>query len=101
MHIPTVSTISKPCSDIIIQSIGESTYDGWYERFIFGTYHFLSIDARGNNIYYANIQGWDMFIAKDAHNDWLVDIGFNKDLNYDVNILRNTYFKINLCGYLY
>lgn len=74
MNIIIVSTISKPCSEIIIKSIGESTYDGWYERFIFGTYRFVSLDARGNNIYYANIKDTDWFIVKDMENNWVVRI---------------------------
>ena len=59
---------------ITIQSTGESAYalDGGYERYIFGTYRFVSIDARGNSIYHANIQGGDWFITKDMENDWMV-----------------------------
>ena len=76
MNIPTVSTISKPCNEIIIRSNGESSYDGWYEQFVFGTYRFVSIDARGNNIYHANIQGTDWFIVKDVDNYWVVFITF-------------------------
>ena len=78
MYIPTVSTTSKPCSKVMFRSIGESSHvnDGSYERYIFGTYHFVSIDARGNNIYHANIQGTDQFIVKDVENDWVVLITF-------------------------
>ena len=68
--------MSKPCSEIMIRSIGESSHDGWYERYIFGTYRFVSIGARGNNIYHANIQGTDQFIVKDVENDWVVLITF-------------------------
>lgn len=63
-----------------MQSIGDSkdVVDGYYTRFIFGTYMFASIDARGNNIYYANIVSQDMkdasFICKDVNNYWLVRI---------------------------
>ena len=72
MSIPIGSTVSSPCAHITIQSIGDSTYDGWYERNIFGTYRFLSVDARGNNLYHANIQGMDLFITKDMNNAWAV-----------------------------
>ena len=74
MDILIVSTASTPCNYILIQSIGESTYDGWYERFIFGTYRFLWIDERDNYIYFANIEGYDRVIFKDMENDWVVCI---------------------------
>ena len=75
MNIPVVSTISTPpCSEVIIQSFGETTYPGWYESLVFGIYRFVSIDVRGNNIYFANIQGTDSFIFKDMENDWVVRI---------------------------
>ena len=64
---------SIPCTHISIQSIGDSTYDGWYERYVFGTYTFFSIDARGNNMYHATIQGYDWFITKDMENTWMVN----------------------------
>ena len=72
MSIPIGSTVSSPCAHITIQSIGDSTYDGWYERNIFGTYRFLSVDARGNNMYHAFIQGKDWFITKNIRNNWMV-----------------------------
>ena len=60
----------------MIRSIGESSHVhvGLYDRYIFGTYRFISIDARGNNIYHANIQGMDWFIVKDVENYWVVRI---------------------------
>ena len=76
MTIPPGSIISNPCAHITIQSTGVSAYvhDGHYELFIFGTYRFVSIDARGNNIYHANIQGDDWFITKDIENGWIVSV---------------------------
>ena len=74
MNIPAGAFLSGPCEHITIQSTGESAYthDGWYGRNIFGTYRFVSIDARGNNMYHANIQGTDSFITKDMDNYWMV-----------------------------
>ena len=73
MNIPIGSTASSPCTHISIQSFGDSTYDGWYERKIFGTYRFLSIDASGNNMYHANIEGIDRFITKSMDTkNWMV-----------------------------
>ena len=74
LSIPIGSTLNSPCTHITIQSTGESVYvhDGYYEQYIFGKYRFLSIDARGNNMYHANIQGIDWFITKDIENDWEV-----------------------------
>ena len=72
LNISIVSTLNDPCPQMSIQSSGESTYDGWYEQWIFGSYRFASIDARGNHIYYANILGEDTFICKDMENDWVV-----------------------------
>ena len=68
--------MTEPCAKISIQSIGNSkdVVDGFYTSFIFGTYKFASIDARGNNIHYANIGGYDYFICKDMNNIWLVRI---------------------------
>ena len=75
MNIPIVSSIGEPCDKISIQSIANSTYarDGWYKRMVFGTYRFASIDARGNNIYYAN-RSTDLFMHKDMENNWVVCI---------------------------
>ena len=74
INFPIVSTISNQCSQISIQSNGDSKYvrDGYYEEFLFGAYRFASIDSRGNNIYHANIRGNDWFIVKDMENDWVV-----------------------------
>ena len=74
LSIPIGSTLSKPCIAITIQSTGDSTYDGWYEQNIFGTYSFISIDASGNNMYHANIQGTDLFLTKNMDNEWVVNI---------------------------
>ena len=74
MNIPIVSTISNQCSQISIQSNGDSKYahDGWYEEYLFDSYRFVSTDERGNTIYHANIQDTDRFIVKDMGNDWVV-----------------------------
>ena len=74
MHFPIVSTIKNQCTQISIQSNGDSKYvhDGWYEEYLFGAYRFVSTDERGNNIYHANIRGTDWFIVKDMENDWVV-----------------------------
>ena len=76
MIITVGSTLNTPCTHITIQSIGDSKHveDGAYERFIFGIYLFLSNDARGNNVYHANMSGTDMFIRKDTENYWVVSI---------------------------
>ena len=76
MNITLVSTLSTPCTPITIQSIGDSKYvhDGGYQLYLFGTYNFVSIDARGNAIYHANIQGTDMFLTKNMDNYWVVNI---------------------------
>ena len=72
LSISIGSTLSSPCTHITIQSTGESAYvhDGQYELFIFGKYRFLSVDARGNNMYHANIEGIDRFITKNMDNNW-------------------------------
>ena len=62
----------EPCTQISIQSNGDSTYDGWYEEYVFSTYQFAWIDARGNNIYYANITGTDQYIHKNLDDQWMV-----------------------------
>ena len=74
MTIPRCSIIGSPCAHITIQSTGESAYvrRGEYERYIFGTYSFLSIDAGGNNMYHANIQGNDLFLTKNMDKNWRV-----------------------------
>ena len=74
INIPIVSAVSHRCKAISIQSDGDSKYvdDGFYEKFIFGRYHFALIDERGNDIYHANIKGTDWFILKDMENDWVV-----------------------------
>ena len=74
MNICVGPPLSISCTHISIQSIGDSTYDGWYERRVFGTYSFVSIDARGNNIYHAKINGYDSFVIKDIDDDWVVKI---------------------------
>ena len=76
LNIPIVSTVNDPCPQMSIQSNGDSKYahNRWYEQNIFGSYRFASIDARGNNIYYANIRGTDLFICKDMENYWMVRI---------------------------
>ena len=76
MNIPPGSILSSPCAHITIQSTGESAYalDGFYERYIFGTYRFVSIDARGNNMYHADSQGRDLFITKNMDSHWVVNI---------------------------
>ena len=82
MHIPIVSTISNQCSQISIQSNGDSKYvrDGSYEKYVFGAYHFVSTDERGNNIYHANIRGRDWFIFKTMKNNWAVRMHLYKYL---------------------
>ena len=74
MNIPIVSTISNQCSQISIQSNGDSKYAhaGFYDEYLFGAYRFASIDSRGNNIYHTNIQGEDVFILKNMRNNWVV-----------------------------
>ena len=74
MTIPPGSALISPCAHIKIESTGESAYvhDGMYRREIFGTYRFVSIDERGNNMYHANIQGDDWFITKGMNNFWAV-----------------------------
>lgn len=58
---------------IFISSTGISTYDGWYEKYIFGVYRFHSLDRRGNNIFYANIRGTDRFVHKTQDDGiWMV-----------------------------
>ena len=76
MNIKIGSTWSAPCNHITISSIGDSksVHDGMYEYWIFGTYSFVSTDARGNNMYHANIQGTDRFITKNMYNYWLVNM---------------------------
>ena len=74
-NISIESTISIQCNQITVQSIGDSTYDGWYERYIFGTYRiYQRTDPRGNYIYHANIQDTDWFIIKDTENYWVVSV---------------------------
>ena len=74
MNIPIASTINNQCSQIAMQSNGDSKYvdDGYYELFLFGAYRFLSTDERGNNIYHANIRDHDWFIVKKISNNWVV-----------------------------
>ena len=77
MNIPIGSTVSSPCANITIQSNGESAFvhDGLYEQVVFGKYRFLSIDARGNNVYHANTNYTttnDLFLNKDMGNYWKV-----------------------------
>ena len=71
----------------MIHGIGESTYDGWYEAFIFGSYSFVSIDSRGNNVYVANrdakyddlYEEYNMppYIYKhQLDRDWVVNLAF-------------------------
>ena len=79
MNIPPGSALSSPCAHITIQSTGETAYShgGELGRLIFGTYHFVSIDARSNNMYHAIIQAADLFIRKDTENYenyWVVSI---------------------------
>ena len=76
MNILIGSTLGIPCTHITIQSTGESAYvrGGEIEQYIFGTYRFISTDARGNNIYHAHIQGIDRFITKNNDNRWVVNI---------------------------
>ena len=76
MDIPIVSTISNPCSAISFESNGDSRYalGGSYDKYIFGTYRFASIDPRGNNIYHANIHDRDSFLFKNLLNYWVVGI---------------------------
>ena len=74
LNIAIVSTVNDPCPQMSIQSNGESTYDGWYEQYLFASYRFASIDSRGNHIYYANIRGKDRFICKKFNNNWMVRI---------------------------
>ena len=59
---------------IIISSIGESSYDGWYNDFVFGLYSYHSRDARGNVLYYASIKGKDRFIFKTSDGNWMVGV---------------------------
>ena len=72
MTIPIGSALGSTCAYITIQSTGESAYvhGGLYEQEIFGTFRFVSIDARGNNVYHANIEETDWFITKDMDNLW-------------------------------
>ena len=74
LNITIGSILGSPCTHIAIQSIGHSTYDGWYFIYIFGSYSFVSTDARGNNMYHANIQGTNRFITKNMDNYWVVNI---------------------------
>ena len=76
MNIPIASTHSTPCTHVTIQSTGDSTLVeyGFYERKIFGTYSFVSIDERGNNIYHAHIQNTDWFLTKTVEGWWVVSI---------------------------
>ena len=76
MNFSTGPTLSSPCAYISIQSTGDSTQaqDGWYVQYLFGTYRFVSIDSRANNMYQANIKGTDWFLSKLMDNDWVVNI---------------------------
>ena len=74
--MPIASSQGAPCTHISIKRIGDSTDDGWYEQNIFGEYSVVLVDARGNAMYYANIQGKDVFITKDMEDNWAVSITF-------------------------
>ena len=79
INILIVPRINVECAQITIQSNSDSTYDDWYMQHVFGvfgTYRFVSIDPRGNNIYHANIQGEYVFICKAMNNNWVVRIEF-------------------------
>ena len=94
---------SIPCTHISIQSIGDSTYDGWYEQHVFGTYSFLLIDERGNNIYHAKMEAFDFFITKVMENEWIVSVTIlprSKRINNNLRMLVNNY-QGNYYVYIY
>ena len=69
-----MSYIGKLVAHIIISSIGESSFAGWYEKNSFGKYEFHSVDGRGNAIFHENIGGVQRFIHKTDRNNWIVSI---------------------------
>ena len=98
MNTPIESTIRNKCSQISIQSNGDAKYvnGGVYEEYVFGTYSFVSTDARGNNIYHANIKGQDLFIVKNIENYWVVrttSLQFFKDLMSNLHKINNSLIK--------
>ena len=79
INITVASTLSEPCSQILIQTADESKYEydnmtNYMYQYIFGVYRFESIDARGNHIYHADVQNREFFIYKNAINHWVVRI---------------------------
>ena len=64
---------------LMIHGIGKSTYDGWYEEFVFGAYNFESIDSGGNDIYIANKHGQ----FDNLHNQFNMPKYFYKVMNGD------------------
>ena len=70
--MPEVVSTATGDFDVFANPRAKYADDRFYEKFIFGRYHFALIDERGNNIYHANIKGTDWFVLKVSENDWVV-----------------------------
>ena len=66
--------MNSRCTLLLVKSNGDPASDHFYAIHVFGIYSFISVDARGNNMYHAKFHGDDLFITKDMKNNWAVSV---------------------------
>ena len=73
-----IGLTGNSCKTISLNSVGSSTYDGWYQNNIFGKYELTSVDTEGNNVYQKIVGDNKRFIQKNSDKNWVVSFNVSK-----------------------